>query len=115
LLDGGSAVLPGKRKGAGVYSTADVGLSAFSLFFTQSESFLSHPRSLEEGRKTSDCRTPFGMTKIPTDDHIRSTLDPVHPSLLQPAFEGEVAEVGGSRRRRSWEASVSAGVSRFRS
>jgi len=47
----------------------------------QSEPFPSCRRSLEEGRKTSDCRTPFGMTKIPTDNHIRSTLDPVHPSL----------------------------------
>jgi hypothetical protein len=93
---------------------ADIGLSAFSLFFMQSGSFLSHPRSLEEGRKTSDRRTPFGMAKIPTDHPIGSTLDPVHPSLWRPAFEGEVAEVGGSRRRRSWEASVSAGVSRFR-
>ena len=80
----------------------------------QSEPFPSCQRSLEEGRKTSNCRTPFGMTKIPTDNHIRSALDPVHPSLLQPAFEGEVAEVGGSRRRRSWEASVRAGVSSFR-
>jgi hypothetical protein len=47
----------------------------------QSEPFPSCRRSLEEGRKTSDCRTPFGMTKIPTDNRIRSILDPVHPSL----------------------------------
>jgi hypothetical protein len=67
----------------------------------QSEPFPSCQRSLEEGRKTSNCRTPFGMAKIPTDHHIGSALDPVHPSLWQPAFEGEVAEVGGSRRRRS--------------
>jgi hypothetical protein len=80
----------------------------------QSEPFPSCQRSLEEGRKTSNCRTPFGMAKIPTDHHIGSTLDPVHPSLWQPAFEGEVAEVGGSRRRRSREASVRSGVSSFR-
>jgi len=49
----------------------------------QSESFLSYQRSLEEGRKTSNCHTLFGMAKIPTDNHIRSMLDPVHPSHLQ--------------------------------
>jgi len=50
---------------------ADIGLPAFSLFFMQSESFLSYQRSLEEGRKTSNCQTLFGMAKIPTDNHIR--------------------------------------------
>ena len=41
---------PDKRKGDVFYSMADVGMSAFSLFFTQSESFLAHQRSLEEER-----------------------------------------------------------------
>ncbi len=81
------AAFPDKRKGAGIYSIADIGLSAFSLFFMQSESFLSYQRSLEEGRKTSNCQTLFGMERIPTDNHIRSMLDPVHPSHLQPAFD----------------------------
>jgi Transposase DDE domain len=85
------AGFPDKRTEAGVYSMADIGLSAFSLFFMQSESFLSYQRSLEEGRKTSNCQTLFGMAKIPTDNHIRSMLDPVHPSLLQPAFDRAVA------------------------
>jgi Transposase DDE domain len=85
---------PDKRKGPGVYSMADIGLSAFSLFFMQSESFLSYQRSLEEGRKTSNCQTLFGMTKIPTDNHIRSMLDPVHPWHLQPVFDGVVAALG---------------------
>jgi hypothetical protein len=85
------AAFPDKRKGAGVYSMAEIGLSAFSLFFMQSESFLADQRSLEEGRKTSNCRTLFGMAKIPTDNHIRSMLDPVHPSHLQVAFDQAVA------------------------
>src|SRR5450756_1493324 len=90
LLDGlraACAAFPDKRKGGGVYSMADIGLSAFSLFFMQSESFLSYQRSLEEGRKTSNCHTLFGMAKIPTDNHIRSMLDPVHPSHLQSSFD----------------------------
>ena len=87
---------PDARRGDVRYSMADIGLSAFSLFFMQSESFLSYQRGLEEGRKTSNCRTLFGMAAIPTDNHIRAMLDPVHPSHLQPAFDG-VLEV--MRRR----------------
>jgi hypothetical protein len=70
------AGFPDKRKGgASTYSMADIGLSAFSLFFMQSESFLAYQRGLEEGRKSSNCRTLFGMAKIPTDNHIRSMPD----------------------------------------
>ena len=79
---------PDRRRGGDVsYSMADIGLSAFSLFFMQSESFLSYRRGLEEGRKTSNCHSLFGMQAIPTDNHIRAMLDPVDPSHLQPAFD----------------------------
>jgi hypothetical protein len=90
LLDGvrlACAGFPDKRRGDVTYSMADIGLSAFSLFFMQSESFLSYQRGLEEGCKTSNCHSLFGMTAIPTDNHIRCMLDPVHPSHLQPAFD----------------------------
>jgi hypothetical protein len=91
LLDGvrsTCAGFPDKRRGGDVtYAMADIGLSAFSLFFMQSESFLSYQRGLQEGRKTSNCHSLFGMKAIPTDNHIRSMLDPVDPSHLQPAFD----------------------------
>ncbi len=74
-----------ERRGDVTYSMADIGLSAFSLFFMQSESFLAHQRALEEGRKMSNCQSLFGMAAVPTDNHIRAMLDPVHPSHLQPA------------------------------
>jgi hypothetical protein len=90
------AAFPDQRRGAVTYSMADIGLSAFSLFFMQSESFLSYQRGLEEGRKTSNCHSLFGMTAIPTDNHIRSMLDPVHPSHLQPVFD---QALDGLRRR----------------
>ena len=89
------AAFPDKRKGEGVYTMADIGLSAFSLFFMQSESFLSYQRSLYEGHKTSNCHTLFGMRKIPTDNHIRSMLDPVHPRHLQGSFDQAVAILRG--------------------
>ena len=85
------ATFPDKRKSEGVHSMADIGLSAFSMFFMQSESFLAYQRSLEDKRKTSNCHTLFGMAKIPTDNHIRAMLDPVPPMLLQPVFDQVVA------------------------
>ena len=67
------ASFPNKRRSGDVtYSMADIGLSAFSLFFMQSASFLAHQRGLEEGRKTSNCQSLFGMKAIPTDNHIRA-------------------------------------------
>jgi hypothetical protein len=68
----------------------------FFAFFMQSESFLSFRRGLQEGRKTSNCHSLFGMKAIPTDNHIRSMLDPVHPSHLQPVFD---RALDGLRRR----------------
>ncbi len=81
------ASFPDARRGDVRYGMADIGMSAFSLFFMQSESFLSYQRSLEEGRKTSNCRTLFGMAAVLTDNHIRAMLDPVHPAHLQPVFD----------------------------
>jgi hypothetical protein len=54
LLDGVRAAcagFPDKRRGGVTYSIADIGLSAFSLFFMQSESFLSYQRALERGAR----------------------------------------------------------------
>src|SRR5471030_2089454 len=68
------------------YSMADIGISAVSLSFMQSEPFLSHQRRLEQGHGTSNCHTLFGMKKIPTDNYIRLMLDPVSRETLQPWF-----------------------------
>ena len=65
---------------------ADIGLAAFSVFFTQSPSFLNHQRQLETGHGRSDCQTLFGIARIPSDNHIRDMLNPVAPDHLFPAF-----------------------------
>ena len=77
----------------GNYSMADIGLSAFSLFFMQSESFLSHQRRLEQGYGTSYCHTLFGMKKIPTDNYICLMLDPVSPEASQPCFDQVIEQL----------------------
>jgi hypothetical protein len=49
--------LPDLRQGGDVrYTMVDIGLSAFSLFFLQSPSFLAHQRRLEEGQGRSNCQ-----------------------------------------------------------
>jgi hypothetical protein len=87
-----SAALPDKRRGTnGHYAMADIGMAAFALFFTQSPSFLAFQRRLEEGHGCSNCESLFGMSRIPTDNHIRAMLDPVAPDRLFPVFADVVA------------------------
>jgi hypothetical protein len=72
------ADLPDQRKGPrrdGDYTMADIGLSAFSIFFMGSPSFLAHQRALEEGLGRSNCETLFAMAAIPSDNYIRLMLD----------------------------------------
>src|SRR3712207_3576229 len=77
--------LPDPRRGANCrYTMADIGLAAFSVFFTQSPSFLAHQRHLEAGHGRSHARTLFGLDAIPTDNHIRAMLDPLAPDHLFP-------------------------------
>src|SRR4051795_13286705 len=84
------AGFPDRRTGTNVrYPMPDIGMGAFSLFFVQSPSFLDFQRRLEAGHGRSNCQTLFGMSRIPTDNHIRAMLDPVAPDHLFPVF-GEV-------------------------
>jgi hypothetical protein len=72
------AGLPDRRKAplpAGAYAMADIGLSAFSLFFMGSPSFLAHQRALAAGHGRSNCQTLFGIAAIPSDNYIRQMLD----------------------------------------
>jgi hypothetical protein len=91
LLQGLRAVcgaFPDDRVGrGGNIAIADFGLSAFSMFFMQSASFLSYQRTLEKGHGRSNCQTLFGIDKIPSDNYIRDMLDEADPALLQPCFE----------------------------
>ncbi|TAN61241.1 MAG: ISNCY family transposase [Magnetospirillum sp.] len=79
--------LPDKREGRNVqYRMEDIGLAAFSVFFMQSPSFLAHQKALEEMRGRSNANTLFGMTKIPSDNHIRQMLDGVATDHFDAVF-----------------------------
>jgi hypothetical protein len=83
------ASLPDRRKGplpAGAYTMADIGLSAFSLFFMGSPSFLAYQRTLAEGQGRSNCQTLFGISAIPSDNYIRQMLDGAPTAAFDPLF-----------------------------
>jgi len=90
---------PDKRHGTNLrYEMADIGASAFSVFFMGSASFLAHQRRLEEGHGRSNCESLFGLSGIPSDNHIRAMLDPADPALLDPVYGDvlkELEQVGG--------------------
>jgi hypothetical protein len=64
----------------------DAALGAFSVFFTQSPSFLDFQRTMQLMKGCSNAQSLFGMEQIPTDVHIRNLLDPVPPSEVFPVF-----------------------------
>jgi len=73
----------GKNK---TYTMVDAALSAFSVFFTQSPSFLEYQRSLEQAHGDNNARTLFGVHEIPSDNQIRSLLDATPPGVLEPVY-----------------------------
>ena len=96
-LKGVCAGLPDQRKGPrrdGEYTMTDIGLSAFSVFFMGSPSFLAHQRGLTEGHGRSNCQTLFSMTAIPTDAYIRQMLDGAPPAAFDPLFFKTIATEG---------------------
>ena len=68
------------------YTMTDAGLSAFSVFFMQSPSFLDFQRTMQETQGKNNAQTLFGVFQIPTDNHIRSLLDAVEPAVY-PLFD----------------------------
>jgi hypothetical protein len=80
--------LPDKRTGKNSrYGMEDAGLSAFSVFFTQTPSFLSYQRTMAASKGRSNVQSLFGVHQIPSDNHIRDLLDPVKPETVFPVFE----------------------------
>lgn len=80
--------LPDLRRGKNQqYSMSDLGRAAFGVFFCQSPSFLSHQQLMQQAQGKNNCRTLFGVQKLPSDNHVRNHLDGVDPRLLRPVFQ----------------------------
>ncbi len=82
------AALPDRRTGDNkLYAMPDIALAAFAVFFTQCPSFLSYQGNMEKTIGRNNARSLFGVERIPCDNHIRQTLDPVEPSELFSLFD----------------------------
>ncbi len=80
--------LPDRRTGDNTrYSMEDIGMAAFSVFFTQSPSFLTHQQTMQKNKGQSNAQSLFEIKEIPSDNHIRDTLDPVAPEKLFPLYD----------------------------
>ncbi len=76
------------RKGRNTrYEIMDAACGAFSVYFTQCPSFLSHQQLLEKRYGFSNTRTLFRMEDIPSDNQIRQLLDPTDPEALNIVFD----------------------------
>lgn len=65
----------------------DAAMGAFSLFFTQSPSFLAYQKLMRETEGEDNAQNLFGIKELLSDNHIRNLMDEVSPSLVFPFFE----------------------------
>ena len=92
-LNGAIETFPDRRTGKNLqYSMHDIAMGAFAVFFTQSPSFLSHQKLMQETKGMNNAETIFSIEKIPCDNHIRTTLDAVAPTFLYPVFDHMYSE-----------------------
>jgi hypothetical protein len=66
------------------YLIKEAALSAFSIFFTQSPSFLDSQVRMQKPQVKNNALSLFGVHQIPSDNQIRHLLDPVPPETLFP-------------------------------
>jgi hypothetical protein len=91
------ASFPDKRTGSNChYSIEDAALGAFSVFFTQSPSFLSFQKNMLKNKGISNAQTLFDMHQIPCDNHIRDLMDEVEPSNVYSVFHYIFNEIKNS-------------------
>jgi hypothetical protein len=66
------------------YAVEDAALSAFSVFFTQSPSFLDYQRRMQKHHNRNNAQSVFGVHRIPSTSQIGNLLDPIAPETLYP-------------------------------
>lgn len=68
------------------YSMKDATLGAFSMFFNQSPSFLSHQRAMQQAHGHNNAQSLFGITQIMSDNQTRNLLDTLTSDNFYPIF-----------------------------
>lgn len=76
--------LPDERKPSNntKYTVEQALLSAFSVFFMQSRSFLDYQRLMKSQKSRDNAASLFGIEGIPCDNQIRTLLDRVPASKV---------------------------------
>ena len=69
------------------YQVEDAVKAAFSVFFTQSPSFLEHQRLMKSSKGKDNASSLFGIKKIPWDNQIRNLLDPIPAATIFGSFQ----------------------------
>ena len=78
---------PDIRKGKNATQTIpDAVMSAFAVFFFQSPSWLASQRAMQDNTGKNNAQTIFGIGHVPSDNRVRSLLDPASPDLLHDAY-----------------------------
>ena len=81
--------LPDSRKPGNntKYEISDAMMAAFSIFFTQSPSFLEHQRLMKNMKKKDNADSLFKIDKIPCDNQIRNLLEPLAAQTIYPVYQ----------------------------
>jgi hypothetical protein len=78
---------PDVRTGSNkTYSVEDAALGAFSVFFTQSPSFLTFQTAMQQKKGKNNAQSLFGILDIPCHNQIKNLLDTVAPTYIYPVF-----------------------------
>ena len=76
------------RKGNNTkYDFVDICMAGYSIFHLQSPSFLAHQDRLNKKFGQHNGANLFGFEEIPSDNHIRQSLDKINPDNLKGLFE----------------------------
>ncbi len=75
------------------YSMEDASLSAFSVFFMQSPSFLEYQKRMEQNKGRSNVQSLFGAYQMPSNNQTRNLLDGVAPGHSYSIFNHIVKEL----------------------
>ena len=78
---------PRSKSNATKFKIDDAMLSAFSMFFMQSQSFLEYQRQMQSRSGKNNVRSIFGVEEIPCDQQIRNILDLISATSLSVVFE----------------------------
>ncbi len=78
---------PRSKSNATKFKVSDAMLSAFSMFFMQSQSFLEYQRQMQSRSGKNNVQSIFGVKEIPCDQQIRNILDLINANSLSVIFE----------------------------